>query len=639
MRARSVSRTQARRADACRPPSLCRFSWEIWITVVSALVFGGIAMYFFEGADESEDYGPSEMHPVLRMGRGTYKAFLNFSSVGGYSPNTPAGQMFNITFSFSMLLLQAAYTANLAAFFTRTQGTASPIGDMGDFGGKQLPACVLKDTFVVDMLRSAFPLTQLVVLNSVETVDLLTAVQNGTCAGGVAPDVMLRYALGPQDPYGQFCDLDFTGGLLSQQYYGIPFNRNSPVVNNDMLDAMNAIAANAFAYGEYATLASMAAFPQERGACAGFTAAQATNPLAALHIRQVSGIFFLIAFGFGTAFLFYIAFRVFGLGKVDEGTELERALKARQAADLAALQADEAAGVVDGGRLGNDGKPMRASSAAWLARINGGGATNSSAAISGSPSTEVSKTVAVEALAAALAREAAAVMDVPSRTTAAIERAVATRGAYMMVTLRMFDASGNPYGQEIEAGPVTRPSDWQFLYTRLAADEAAEFNRAVRSLVAGNKPSREPDYPPPPDLRLRSSGAAKSSPTLGTRSADPRLATRSANPRLEEVVVMRQYDGLASGSAGRRPRNPPQPPPPPPQPAMPPIALPSFRTLGNLFSFNRSQEPTPQPAAEGKTRRRRAPSEDGSDARERGSRQTKSAPPGRRRRQIPAFDE
>ena len=112
-------------------------------------------------------------------------------------------------------------------------------------------------------------------------------------------------------------------------------------------------------------------------------------------------------------------------------TEVERALKARQKADLAALQADEAAGLVDGSKLGNDGKPVRASSAAWLSRINGGGATNSSKnAIASAtppsgvaPSQEVSKTVAVEALAAALAREAAAVMDVPSRTTAAIERA------------------------------------------------------------------------------------------------------------------------------------------------------------------------------------------------------------------------
>lgn len=556
--------------------------------------------------------------------------------------------MFNITFSFAMLLLQAAYTANLAAFFTRTQSSASPITNMGNFGGKQLSACVLNDGFVIDMLRSAFPLTKLVVLNSVEVSDLLTAVQNGTCAGGIAPNLMLRYALGPQDPYGMFCNMDVTGGLLSQQYYGIPFNRNSPTINSDVLDAMNAIAANAFAYGEYATLASLSAFPQERDACAGFEAASVTNPLTALRIRQVSGIFFLIAFGFGSALIFFIAFKLYGVGNVGTDTEVERALKARQKADLAALQADEAAGLVDGSKLGNDGKPVRASSAAWLSRINGGGATNSSKnAIASAtppsgvaPSQEVSKTVAVEALAAVLAREAAAVMDVPSRTTAAIERAVATRGAYVMVTVRMFDSAGNPYGQEIAAGPITRPSDWQFLYTRLAPDEAAEFNRSVRAVVAGHvsRPVRERDYPSPERLGMMSAAprggleARSANPRLATRSVDPRLATRSGveprlvarsgNPRLDEVVVPRESES----SLPRRSRNPP----PSPQP-QPPLALPSMRTIGNLFNFNRAPEPTPE---EGKVRRRRPPSEDGSERRT-----TKSAPPGRRRRQIPAFEE
>ena len=67
------SRARHRMALTRCAPSVCRFSWEIWITVVSALVFGGIAMYFFEGGDANEDYGPSEMHPVLRIARGCYK--------------------------------------------------------------------------------------------------------------------------------------------------------------------------------------------------------------------------------------------------------------------------------------------------------------------------------------------------------------------------------------------------------------------------------------------------------------------------------------------------------------------------------------------------------------------------------------
>ena len=216
---------------------------------------------------------------MLRIARGCYKAFLNFSSVGGFSPNTPAGQVFNIPFSFAMLLLQAAYTANLAAYFTRTQSANSPISDMTSFGGKQLPACVLDDPTVLDFLRSAFPLTTFVVLPSSLPSDLFNAIQNGTCAGGVAPDVALRYALGPGDASGQYCQFQPVGGLLSQNFYAIPFSRNSSVVTPPVMQALNALASNAYAFGDYAVGASMPSFPHERPACAGFNEGPPPNAL------------------------------------------------------------------------------------------------------------------------------------------------------------------------------------------------------------------------------------------------------------------------------------------------------------------------------------------------------------------------
>lgn len=37
-----------------------------------------------------------------------------FAGVGSFSPVTPSGQTFSIFFSFAMLLIQSAYTANLA---------------------------------------------------------------------------------------------------------------------------------------------------------------------------------------------------------------------------------------------------------------------------------------------------------------------------------------------------------------------------------------------------------------------------------------------------------------------------------------------------------------------------------------------
>ena len=76
------------------------FEWRIWITVVCSLLFGAMAMFCFEGGDSSEDYGDMELALFLRVCRGWYKAFLNFSAIGGFNPTTPAGQMFNIPFSF-----------------------------------------------------------------------------------------------------------------------------------------------------------------------------------------------------------------------------------------------------------------------------------------------------------------------------------------------------------------------------------------------------------------------------------------------------------------------------------------------------------------------------------------------------------
>jgi hypothetical protein len=581
---------------------------------------------------------------------------------------------------------------------------------MADFSGRQLAACITNDPYVYEMLRSAFPLTQFVVLPSSMVSDLLEAVASGQCAGGIAPDIHLRYALGPQDPEGTFCDMQITGGLLSQNYYAIPFSRTS--VSRDMVNAMNSIASNAFAYGDYAVGASMPSFPHERPSCNGYNnaiATAATGTLTALRITQVSGIFFLMLFGCAFAGLFYLAFIYLGLGKVvEKGTELEEALKARQQAELAELKAAEAAGDVAGDKL--SGAPVRASSATWLARIHGGGAIGTLGAASGggggagySPmgssgtpfggggadgGGDYSKLGAVEALAAALAREAAAVMDVPARTTAAIERAIAERGAYMVASLRLCDADGNAYGPELPGGPLRRPSDWQFLYTRLQPDDAAAFNRQLRGLAAG-RPA-----PPPPEA-LFALGAADEEAGMaawaGTRGPGQlqEVVVRHNN-RHQQAAAMapspssslgrssdpaarlhyRSGGAAAMGASGdasslqRRSMRPqayrPARPVAAPQPARArPFAFPSLSAIGTMLGGGKPAAPEAAlpPRAVSAERRRRPVGDMGTRSGARGEERaggsprargaaprptgdTKSEPPLRgRRRQIPSFDE
>lgn len=73
-------------------------------------------------------------------------------------------------------------------------------------------------------IASSYPGITLQPLNGT-VFDLLDAIGNGTCAGGLAPDVAVNYALGPLgDAAGQYCGLETVGELLTSGMYSIPFN-------------------------------------------------------------------------------------------------------------------------------------------------------------------------------------------------------------------------------------------------------------------------------------------------------------------------------------------------------------------------------------------------------------------------------
>ena len=254
------------------------------------MFFASMCMYYFEGAERFDDYGAHDLHLVLRISRGAYKAFLNFACVGGFTPNTPASQTFNISFAFSMLLLQATYTANLAAYFTQQRQPSSPIVEVSSFASQQLTACVA-DTDAFTLLKSNFPFMRLSLQSGARTADLLDAVNAGTCAGAVASNRDLAFALGVQDSEGLYCNFNLVGGLLSQTYMGVPFSATSPRVTPAVFAALNSVAAAAYAYGDYATSASLASFPPGRAACG---ASSTEAPLSALTLKQVSGIFFVV---------------------------------------------------------------------------------------------------------------------------------------------------------------------------------------------------------------------------------------------------------------------------------------------------------------------------------------------------------
>lgn len=572
------------------------FSWTIWLTIVLALLGSACVMFVFEADDTTEDFGDSDLGMGLRISQGFYRAFINFTASGSFSPTTPAGQAFNAAFTFSMMLFQATYTANLAAYFTRTETTGVSVSDITQFVNLNVPACISDDPYVKQLIVSAFPQTKLVVVNSMLPSDMLDSIVNGTCAGGITPDLPMRYALGPQDPTGKYCTMSLTAGLLSQSYFGVPFNRAT--VHPPVMAALNSVAATAYTFGDYAVGASMPNFPQARSQC---TPPVVISPLASLQINQVSGIFFVMAWGVAMGLIMYAFFtwEAFGyISRAHHGTLLEQALEARQEreltsikarheAEMASLKLDEAKGTVDltvEGMVVNE-KHAHKAVGAWLARTSS--SVEGGMGLQEGTSDSASKG-AVELLLAALRREATALNDVPASTRAAVDAAVGDRGATVRLLLQLCDGGGEPFGPPVPSLPLARSTDVHFLLTRLATHEAALFTKQLRALADDEAPI------PALDSEAAEWGA-KRKPLNRTgldRPASDR--ERAAEPRTD-----RQYSrdrSERSGPARSSLRVPTVTPTP--EPGLKPIAFPSLASLVTTLTFGHVRKQAEEPPAQ-----------------------------------------
>ena len=96
------------------------FSWtdpfknQIWGLIITAMVVATAIFFALEAHVNEVDFGAVYNGPLHRFSDGLYHAFANFCCAGGFTAHTPAGQVFVTAYSFSILLFQCAYTANLA---------------------------------------------------------------------------------------------------------------------------------------------------------------------------------------------------------------------------------------------------------------------------------------------------------------------------------------------------------------------------------------------------------------------------------------------------------------------------------------------------------------------------------------------
>ena len=162
---------------------------------------------------------------------------------------------------------------------------------------------------------------------------LLDAIADGSCAGGVAPDAVIKHALGPDaDAEGAYCNLETVGPLLNAgtvvgcadarydalhpgphsrvpftaAFYAIPFN---PRIASSVISGLNTLALQLLANGSY-TAAAAANFPEAAGRTQCEAAAPELLLAPGLSLTDMSGVFFVQALGLVAAFAIVGALRL-----------------------------------------------------------------------------------------------------------------------------------------------------------------------------------------------------------------------------------------------------------------------------------------------------------------------------------------
>ena len=144
---------------------------------------------------------------------------------------------------------------------------------------------------------------------------------SGSCLGAIAPDAVLKYALGPDgDSAGNYCGLEMVDSPLNAAFYAIPFNPIS--VAPKVVSGLNTLALQLLANGSYTAQASLN-FPEAIGRTQCEAAIVVPTLTSGLSLTDMSGIFFVQALGIAASFLLVAFLKLLSISRLRPGAVIE----------------------------------------------------------------------------------------------------------------------------------------------------------------------------------------------------------------------------------------------------------------------------------------------------------------------------
>lgn len=116
------------------------------------------------------------------------------------------------------------------------------VNSVQSFLAKNIEVCVMNKPAHTVWIKSMFPELSarnlIRVINGSTGTSLMQAIQGRECSGGIAPDVHVRYALGPADPECELAQVMPISQNLNTGYYAIPFGLDSPNAPSEFVLAL-----------------------------------------------------------------------------------------------------------------------------------------------------------------------------------------------------------------------------------------------------------------------------------------------------------------------------------------------------------------------------------------------------------------
>jgi hypothetical protein len=157
---------------------LSPFTNSLWLCIFGVVFFNGFLHWVINPATYNG-------RPQTLV-RSVYLSLAEFVAVDNTNPRKSGSMFLNAGYSFFLLIVLAAYTANLASFLVSSNAQASTsIVSIDDANSQGATICAMKGNTALTVVQTTYPRVQVVAAATNQVPVLLEMVRNGTCDGAV----------------------------------------------------------------------------------------------------------------------------------------------------------------------------------------------------------------------------------------------------------------------------------------------------------------------------------------------------------------------------------------------------------------------------------------------------------------------